>query len=121
MTSTPWNFFANVRQRADGLGRQSSILGDGAQTVSGAAFRNARCYCRPSTEVFMNRVGIDATDVKILRVLQQNSEYTMQELADKVGLSHTPCWRRYSRLREIGVILGQAAMIDPKKVGMSVN
>jgi Lrp/AsnC family transcriptional regulator len=76
---------------------------------------------RRQLEVLMIRLGIDATDIKILRVLQQNSEYTMQELADKVGLSHTPCWRRYSRLREIGVILGQAAMIDPKKVGMSVN
>lgn len=65
--------------------------------------------------------GIDATDLKILRVLQQNAEYSMQELAKKVGLSHTPCWRRYNRLKEIGLIIGQAAMINPKKVGISVN
>lgn len=69
----------------------------------------------------MVRLQIDATDLKILRVLQQNSEYSMQELAEKVGLSHTPCWRRYHRLKEIGVIVGQAAMIDPKKVGVGVN
>ncbi|HEY4365749.1 MAG TPA: Lrp/AsnC family transcriptional regulator [Steroidobacteraceae bacterium] len=69
----------------------------------------------------MTDLEIDATDLKILRVLQQNAECSMQELARKVGLSHTPCWRRYNRLKEIGVILGEAAMIDPKKVGVSVN
>jgi DNA-binding Lrp family transcriptional regulator len=45
----------------------------------------------------------------------------MQELASKVGLSHTPCWRRYNRLKELGLIVGQAVMIDPKKVGLGVN
>lgn len=69
----------------------------------------------------MARTEIDATDLKILRVLQQNAEYSMEELARQVGLSHTPCWRRYNRLKETGLIIGQAAMIDPKKVGLGVS
>jgi Lrp/AsnC family transcriptional regulator len=64
---------------------------------------------------------IDATDLKILRVLQENAEYTMQELADKVGLTHTPCWRRFNRLKEMGLIVGQAAVVDPKRAGIGVN
>jgi Lrp/AsnC family transcriptional regulator len=64
---------------------------------------------------------IDATDLKILRVLQENAEYSMQELAAKVGLTHTPCWRRCNRLKEIGLIVGQAAMLDPKRAGIGVN
>jgi len=64
---------------------------------------------------------IDATDLKILRVLQENAEYSMQQLADKVGLTHTPCWRRYNRLKELGVILGHAAMLDSKRAGIGVN
>jgi Lrp/AsnC family transcriptional regulator len=54
-------------------------------------------------------------------VLQHDAEYSMQELAKKVGLTHTPCWRRYNRLKESGVIVGQAAMIDPKRAGIGVN
>lgn len=64
---------------------------------------------------------IDAMDLKILRVLQENSEYSMQELAEKVGLTHTPCWRRYNRLKEIGLIVGHTAVLDPKLSGISVN
>ena len=69
----------------------------------------------------MTSTGIDATDLKILRLLQEDAEYSMQELAEKVGISHTPCWRRCNRLKEIGLIVGQAALIDPRKVGISVN
>jgi len=69
----------------------------------------------------MARAEIDATDLKILRVLQEDAEHSMGDLAEKVGLSHTPCWRRYNRLKDIGVITGHAAMIDPKKVGLGVN
>jgi Lrp/AsnC family transcriptional regulator len=69
----------------------------------------------------MTQPGIDATDLKILRALQQNAECSMQELAEKTGLSHTPCWRRYNRLVEMGLIIGQSALIDPKKVDLSVT
>ena len=44
--------------------------------------------------------SLDSFDIKILRELQQDSEISMQDLGDRVGLSHTPCWRRVKRLDE---------------------
>jgi len=67
------------------------------------------------------RRGLDATDLKMLRLLQHDAEYSMQALAAKIGLSHTPCWQRYRRLKTMGVIVGHAAVIDPKKVGVCMN
>ncbi|MGE3844084.1 MAG: Lrp/AsnC family transcriptional regulator [Vicinamibacterales bacterium] len=68
----------------------------------------------------MNRSKLDATDLKILRLLQQDAELSMQQLAEKVGLSHTPCWRRYIRLKKEGVLLGKVARVDGKKLGKDV-
>jgi len=66
-------------------------------------------------------VALDAVDLKILRILQQDADISMQELADKVGLSHTPCWRRINRMKDSGVILGKATIIDGEKVNKGVN
>ena len=64
---------------------------------------------------------LDATDLKILRILQQDADISMQDLAEKVGLSHTPCWRRINQMKEAGVIVGKATIIDGEKVGRGVN
>jgi Lrp/AsnC family transcriptional regulator len=64
---------------------------------------------------------LDALDLKILRILQRDADISMQDLADKVGLSHTPCWRRINRMKDAGVILGKATIIDGEKVGKGVN
>lgn len=64
---------------------------------------------------------LDATDLKILRILQEDADVSMQDLAEKVGLSHTPCWRRVSRMKEQGVIIGKRTLIDSEKVGKGVN
>jgi Lrp/AsnC family transcriptional regulator len=66
-------------------------------------------------------VELDEIDMKILRLLQQDADISMQDLADKVGLSHTPCWRRINRLKETGVILGKVVIIDGEKVNKGVN
>ncbi len=49
---------------------------------------------------------LDRTDLKILDALQRDGRLTNAELAEKVGLSLSPCWRRLKRLEEIGVIAG---------------
>ena len=67
------------------------------------------------------QITLDAMDVKILRQLQQDADVSMQDLAEKVGLSHTPCWRRINRLKEAGVILGKTVILDGEKVGKGVN
>jgi Lrp/AsnC family transcriptional regulator len=64
---------------------------------------------------------MDDTDRKILRRLQANPLLTMVELAEQVGLSHTPCWRRVKRLEAEGIIAGRALLLDPKKLGFPIS
>jgi len=63
----------------------------------------------------------DAIDRKILAALQADSRVTMQELADKVGLSISPCHRRVKLLEQRGVISGYMALVDQKAVGLPVS
>ena len=65
--------------------------------------------------------ALDAIDRKILGVLQSDSRATMQELADKVGLSVSPCHRRVKLLEERGVITRYIAMVDQKSLGLHVS
>ena len=60
---------------------------------------------------------LDKTDKKILNILQQDNQITNQSLADKVGLSAPPCFRRVKRLRDEGIILNDVSLVDPFKVG----
>jgi len=64
---------------------------------------------------------LDDFDRKILQVLQQNGDCSMAELGERVGLSHTPCWRRVKRLEQEGIIKGRVALLNPSKVGMGVT
>ena len=65
--------------------------------------------------------AMDATDRKILVHLQDNAAQPVAEIARKVGLSVTPCWRRIQRLEEIGVIRKRVALLDPNKVGVGMS
>ena len=60
---------------------------------------------------------LDRVDRKILDLLQKNGRMAMNELADKVGLSATPCTERVRRLEREGVITGYHARVDPAAVG----
>jgi Lrp/AsnC family leucine-responsive transcriptional regulator len=64
---------------------------------------------------------IDAIDRKILKALQADSRLTMQELAERVGLSVSPCHRRVKLLEERGVISGYVARVDQKALGLPVS
>ncbi len=61
-------------------------------------------------------VSIDATDRRLLRLLQEDGRITNQELARQAGLSPAACFERVKRLREKGIIAGYAAMLDPDKL-----
>lgn len=61
---------------------------------------------------------IDLIDLRILDQLQQDSSLPMAELAERVGLSTSPCWRRVRRMQESGVITAQAARLDRLKLGL---
>jgi Lrp/AsnC family transcriptional regulator len=70
----------------------------------------------------MNRAEVlDDFDLKILRSLQEDADLSMVELGERVGLSHTPCWRRVKRLEETGFIRGRVAVLDPERLGLPVN
>jgi Lrp/AsnC family leucine-responsive transcriptional regulator len=63
---------------------------------------------------------LDAGDLRILGALQMEGRLTNQELADKVGMSTSPCWRRVKRLEESGVIKGYQAALDRRSLGLGV-
>ena len=55
---------------------------------------------------------MDAVDKKILDILQKDSAQPVADIARKVGLSVTPCWRRIQRLEEDGIIKARVALLD---------
>lgn len=68
----------------------------------------------------MPAVKLEAGDVRILRALQAEGRLTNQELADRVGMSTSPCWRRVKRLEETGVIRGYQAVLDRRALDLGV-
>lgn len=66
-------------------------------------------------------IDLDPTDRRILTLMQDDATLSTAEIAARVGLSLSPCWRRIKRLREAGAIAGQVAIVDPKAVGLTVT
>ncbi|MBT4204322.1 Lrp/AsnC family transcriptional regulator [Hyphomicrobiales bacterium] len=64
---------------------------------------------------------LDRIDRKILTILQSDCTMAVSDIALKVGLSTTPCWRRIQRLDKEGVIAKRVAILDPKKINASVT
>ncbi|PVX29402.1 Lrp/AsnC family transcriptional regulator [Sphingomonas pokkalii] len=64
---------------------------------------------------------LDAYERKILRELQGDASLTTAELADRIGLSPSPCWRRVDRLEREGVIRKRVALIDRRQVGLNAQ
>ena len=60
---------------------------------------------------------IDATDCRILAILQRDSSVSMEELSEQVNLSRNACWRRVKNMEAAGVIRGHAAILDADKLG----
>lgn len=63
---------------------------------------------------------LDQRDVAILAELQRDSRQSVAQLAQNVGLSATPCWKRVKELEASGVIRGYGAVIDREQVGLSL-
>ncbi len=66
-------------------------------------------------------ITLDAQERKILRELQQDASLTTAELAERIGLSPSPCWRRVDRLEREGVIRKRVALVDRRKVGLNAH
>lgn len=64
---------------------------------------------------------IDKIDRKLLALLQQDCTLSLNELAEAVNLTSTPCWKRIKRLEEEGIIVGKVALLDGDKLGLSLT
>ncbi|MEM1087575.1 MAG: Lrp/AsnC family transcriptional regulator [Pseudomonadota bacterium] len=61
---------------------------------------------------------LDAIDAKILDLIQKDASLSVAEIADRVSLSSSPCWRRIKRLEEIGVITGRVTLLEKQSLGL---
>lgn len=64
---------------------------------------------------------MDATDRKILNLLQTDASLTVKQIAEQIPLSVTPCWKRIQKLEANDVIRARVALLDPKKVNANVT
>ena len=64
---------------------------------------------------------MDKTDKKILALLQEDAAQPIADIARKIGLSVTPCWRRIQRIEEGGIIRGRVALLDAPKIGLGMS
>ena len=64
---------------------------------------------------------MDDIDRRILRVLQEAADLPVAEIAERVGLSASPCWRRIQKLEAEGVIQRRVALLDPEKMNVGVT
>ena len=64
---------------------------------------------------------MDRIDKDILRILQKDASVPIATIADKVGLSQTPCWKRIRRLETTGVIERRVALLNPEKIGLGIT
>ena len=66
-------------------------------------------------------MNLDEIDREIVRLLQADASLTARELAEHVGLTATPVWRRVQILENAGVITGRVALVDPEALGLGVT
>lgn len=64
---------------------------------------------------------LDRIDRKILHELMRDSTLPVAQLAERVGLSQTPCWKRVQKLEAAGVITGRVAVVAPEKIGLGLT
>ena len=64
---------------------------------------------------------MDEIDRQILMQLQHNAAQPVADIASKVGLSATPCWRRIQRMEETGIIRKRVALLDSKAIGVGMS
>ena len=69
----------------------------------------------------MSDVSLDRIDRKILFELMQDATLPVATLAERVGLSQTPCWKRVQKLEAAGVITRRVALVDPEKIGLGLT
>jgi Lrp/AsnC family transcriptional regulator len=68
-----------------------------------------------------NEKDLDRFDREILRLITDDASLSLADIASRVGLTQTPCWKRIRRMEQDGIILRRVAVLDPAKVGLPVS
>jgi Lrp/AsnC family transcriptional regulator len=68
----------------------------------------------------MMHPDLDRADLRILDLVQEHGHFSAAEVAERLGMTASTCWRRISRLEELGVIEKRVALLDREKLGLSV-
>lgn len=66
-------------------------------------------------------ISLDAIDLRILAILQEDASTANSELAERVGLSPAPCWRRVKRLEESGIIERRVALLNAERLNLAIT
>jgi Lrp/AsnC family transcriptional regulator len=64
---------------------------------------------------------MDKLDREILRLLQKDATQSVADIADQIGLSTTPCWRRIQSLEKQGIIDKRVVLLNPEKIGLGMT
>ena len=64
---------------------------------------------------------LDLIDRKILAELMRDATLPVGQIAERVGLSQTPCWKRIQKLEAVGVITQRVALVDPTRIGFALT
>ena len=73
------------------------------------------------TDVSSTIATLDRIDRKILHELMRDSTLPVAQLAERVGLSQTPCWKRVQKLEAAGIITGRVALVAPERIGLGLT
>lgn len=66
-------------------------------------------------------LALDRIDRRILQELMRDATLPVSQLAERVGLSQTPCWKRVQKLEAAGIITGRVAIVDPAAIGLGLT
>jgi Lrp/AsnC family transcriptional regulator len=64
---------------------------------------------------------MDEIDRLLLDILQQDATLSIAQMAERVGLSATPCWKRIQKLEDQGVVTRRVAIVDPDRIGVGLS
>jgi Lrp/AsnC family transcriptional regulator len=69
----------------------------------------------------MSETAMDDIDRLLLEMLQQDATLSIAQMAERVGLSPTPCWKRIQKLEARGVITRRVAVLEPERIGVGLS
>ncbi len=69
----------------------------------------------------MENIVLDPSDRRLLALLQEDATISIADLAERIGLSPTPCWKRVKRLERVGLIRSRVALLDRAALGLDVT